>query len=117
MKVDLGKSQEYSIQEKISHSNPVHIEIIDRLEGDMNLTIMLINDPNSKGGTRFHAIDSFNAEIHIINRDTSKYIRPEIPILLGSYKRKNDLYLEYVLEPQMSDGQSLIRVKFTTKAR
>lgn len=67
--------------------------------------------------TRYHVIDLHNAEILITNADSRKFTRTEQPIKIGTYKNDYLLYLEFVLEPEMTNQQSVLRMKFSIKRR
>lgn len=118
MNVDFGNSDSFVWQTKLSHSNKVPLKIIDNIEGNINLNIMLADDSaNRNSYTRYHVIDLHNAEILITNAESNRYTRTEQPIKIGTYKNDYLLYLEYVLEPEMSNQQSILRLKFFIKRK
>ena len=113
MNVDLNNKEKFIIQTNISLASQVDVQIIDRVEGNIDLTICLKADKvNTKSITKFIIRDAYCGEIQIINADLNKYTRAEKPIGLGTYKNKYNLYVDYLLEPSMSDGKSPIRLKF-----
>lgn len=113
MNVDLNNKGKFIIQTNISSMSKVDVKIIDRVEGDIDLTICLKTDnANTKSITKYIIKDAHCGEIQIINADLNKYTRAEKPIGLGTYKNKYKLYVDYLLEPLMSDGKSPIRLNF-----
>ncbi|MCF2660267.1 hypothetical protein JQM83_13885 [Parabacteroides distasonis] len=116
MNVEFNKSDIYQFQSKISLSKPLRVKIIDRIEGNINLEICVSNDSaKNKSYTRYHVLCPHQAEILIFNPDITKYTSTEKPILLGSYNNNKHLFMEFVLEPRMSDGYSMVRLKFFIK--
>lgn len=105
-------------QTTISYQNSVSIKVIDDIEGNINLTIRQIKDDNNTNSyTRYQVEDLHNAEVIIANADTTKFTSTEKPIQLGTYKNDYILLLEYVLEPIMSNTQSVLRLKFSIKMK
>lgn len=118
MNVEFSGQDYFLWQTKISYSNSIGLKIIDEIEGNINLTIRQIKDDNdSNSYTRYLVKDLHNAEVIIANADASKFTSTEKPILLGTYKNEYSLLLEYVLEPIMSNTQSVLRLKFSIKKK
>ena len=116
MNVDFNKSDIFQFQSTISLSKSLRVNVIDKIEGNINLEIFVRNDNANKNSyTRYHVINRHRAEILILNPDITKYTSTDKPILLGTYNNIKQLFMEFVLEPRLSDGCSMIRLKFFIK--
>lgn len=105
-------------QTKISYTNGVNLKVIDNVEGNINISIHQKKDEEDTSGyTRYNVIDPHNAEVIIANADLSRYTSTNKPILLGTFKNDYLLYMEYVLEPVLSNAQSVLRLKFSIKRK
>ena len=116
MNVEFNKSDIFQFQSTISLSKSLRVNVIDKIEGNINLGIFVRNDnANNNSYTRYHVINRHKAEILIFNPDITKYTSTDNPILLGTYNNIKQLFMEFVLEPRLSDGCSMIRLKFFIK--
>lgn len=104
----------FQAKDIISYTKIVNAIIKDEVEGDINLSIRLLQDANTyESFTKYVVENSHKAEIRIFNASNTQYVRTTVPILLGTYKRSYKLYLEYLLEPADAGNQRVIKLVFS----
>lgn len=102
----------YQAKDIISNTKEVPVIIKDDVEGDIHLTIILIED----GGdcfTKYVVENSHKAEVRIFNAPKLQFVRLLEPIKIGTYKHSSFIKMEYVLEPCGADKTRIIKVIFS----
>ena len=80
----------------ISEDEPVVATIHDEIEGNVDYTFKVIFNDFNSSYTKYNVVDEHHAEI-IISNPSGFGVKPDKPILVGTYRNTYNLYVSFVL--------------------
>lgn len=97
----------------ISLAQNAAVEIIDPVEGNIHLSLEMIESGDAESNSVRYEVQNLNqAKIIIMNAQKDKHLSIGKPIIIGTYGGKYKLIAQLKLTPEDSKGSRKIRVVF-----